>query len=512
MPAKQKVIVVIRDGWGYRKETEFNMISNTPTPNTDKLMSAYPNTLLKSSGESVGLPKGYQGNSEVGHMTIGSGRIIFQSLERINYAIESGEFFKNKAFVSAIENAKKNNSSLHLIGLLQEEGVHSHLDHLLGLLDMCDKNKLTNVKIHVITDGRDAPVTKSLDYLKKLTEKLSELKFGEIATINGRFYAMDRDCRWERTRQAYECIVEGKTKVDFTSAVDSIKQSHKENITDEFIVPRKVKGYAGVNENDSIIFFNFRTDRTRQLTQAIVEKNFAGNGFEGWKVTPLKVCYVGMTQFYTPMNALVAFPDQSLKNLLGEVVANAGLTQLRISETEKYAHVTFFFNGQIEQPFKGEDRVLVPSPKVATYDLKPEMSAYEVSDKLVDAINSEKYDLIVTNLVNGDMVGHTGNLDAITTAVKTVDACVGKISEAGIKHNYSLLIFADHGNAEDKTMASRTSHTKNDVPFILVSENPKLKKAKLLSGLGLQDIAPTVLAVLGIKKPEEMTGTSIIEN
>jgi len=511
MPTKEKVILVIRDGWGYRKETEFNMIANTPTPNTDKLMKNYPSTLLKCSGESVGLPKGYQGNSEVGHMTIGSGRILFQSLERINFAINSGEFFKNKAFVSAIENVQKNKSTLHLIGLIQEEGVHSHLDHLLALLELCKKNKVTNVKIHVITDGRDAPVTKSLEYLAKLNAKLSELEFGSIATVSGRFYAMDRDKRWERTRQAYECIVQGKTKTEFTNAVDSIKQSHKANITDEFIVPMKAKDYSGIKENDSIIFFNFRTDRTRQLTQAIVEKDFAGNGFEGWKVNPLKVCYVGMTQFYTPMNALVAFPDQSLKNLLGEVVSKEGLTQLRISETEKYAHVTFFFNGQIEQPFKGEDRILVQSPKVATYDLKPEMSAYEVTDKLVDAINSEKYNLIVTNLVNGDMIGHTGVLDAITKAVKTVDDCVGKISEAGLKHNYALLIFADHGNAEDKTMEWRTSHTKNEVPFILVSENSKLKKAKLKKGMGLQDISPTVLDVFGIKKPKEMTGVSIIE-
>jgi 2,3-bisphosphoglycerate-independent phosphoglycerate mutase len=502
---QKKVILVIRDGWGYRKDKQFNMITDTATPFTDALMKNYPNTLLKCSGESVGLPAGYQGNSEVGHMTIGSGRIIFQSLERINSAIKSKEFFKNKAFLEAVENAKKKNSTLHIIGLVQEEGVHSHLSHLLALLELCRQNNFKKVKIHAITDGRDAPVTKSLEYVKKLNDKIKEVGFGEIATVSGRFYAMDRDKRWERTRQAYDCIVEGKTAVEFSDAIQTIKESHSGNVTDEFIVPRKRKGYEGIKENDSIIFYNFRTDRTRQLTASIVE-----NKFDGWERKPLKVCFVAMTQFYSPMNALVAFPDQSLKNLLGEVIANAGLKQLRISETEKYAHVTFFFNGQIEQPFSGEERVLVSSPKVATYDLKPEMSAYEVTDKLVEAINSEKYSFLVTNLVNGDMVGHTGNLEAIHKAIKTVDECVGKIAKAGLARGYNLMIFADHGNAEDKTDAWRTSHTLNDVPFIMVSGDEKLGKSKLRSDAGLVDIAPTVLDVIGIKKPKEMTGESII--
>jgi len=506
MEKKNKVILVIRDGWGFNPKKENNFIASTPTPRTDELMKKYPNTLLKCSGESVGLPKGYQGNSEVGHMTIGSGRIIYQSLERINNSITQGEFFKNKAFLGAIENAKKHKSVLHLIGLIQEEGVHSHLNHLLALIDLCKKNNFSAVKIHAITDGRDASPTKSVEYIKKLEEKLKETKIGEIATISGRFYAMDRDKRWERTRQAYDCIVCADAGDEYDDAVASIRESHYARITDEFIVPRKKKNYSGVKENDSIIFFNFRTDRTRQLTQAIVEEKF-----EGWERKPLKVYYAAMTQFYSPMNAQVAFADQSLKNLLGEVISNANLKQLRISETEKYAHVTFFFNGQIEAPFLGEERILVQSPKVATYDLKPEMSAFEVADKLVEAINSEKYDLIVTNLVNGDMVGHTGKEEAIHKAIRAVDSCVGKIVDAGLEKNYTLMIFADHGNAEDKSVEFETSHTINDVPFILISGEEKLIKAKLKTGLGLKDVAPTVLDVLSIKKPAEMTGETIIK-
>ncbi len=502
---RKKVILVIRDGWGYRKEKKSNAIAETPTPNTDYLMKNYPTTLLKCSGESVGLPKGYQGNSEVGHMTIGSGRIIFQSLERINAAIKDKSFFKNSAFIEAINNAKKHKTSLHLIGLIQEEGVHSHLMHLFALLDLCKKEKFRDVKIHVITDGRDAPVTKSLEYVGKLVKKINKEGFGEIVSVQGRFFAMDRDKRWERTQNAYNCIALGKTEKEFVDVISAIKNSHHEKKTDEFIIPIKKRGYSCIKSDDSVIFFNFRTDRTRQLTKAIVEENF-----EGWQRRPLRVCYVAMTQFYSPMNALVAFPDQSLNNLLGEVIANAGLKQLRISETEKYAHVTFFFNGQKEEPNKNEDRILVPSPKVLTYDLKPEMSAYEVTEKLCDQIKTGKYDFIVVNLVNGDMVGHTGNVDAIRKAVKTVDDCVGKITEAGLQMNYNLLIFADHGNAEDQTKDWTTSHTTNPVPFILVSEDKKLKQAKLKKGKGLQDIAPTVLNIMGLSKPKEITGESII--
>ncbi|MFA5126076.1 MAG: 2,3-bisphosphoglycerate-independent phosphoglycerate mutase [archaeon] len=501
-----KVILVIRDGWGYRKESEKNAILESKTPVTNKLMKEYPNTLLHCSGRAVGLPEGYQGNSEVGHMTIGSGRIIYQSLAKIDVSIKDKSFFKNEAFLGAIRNAKNHNTVLHLIGLFQVEGVHSHLNHLLALLDLCKKEKFSNVKIHVITDGRDAPVNNSLKHVKTVEEKLKKIGFGEIVTVSGRFYAMDRDKRWERTRQAYDCIVKGETKIEFESALKTIKQSHSENITDEFVVPRKKNGYSGVSENDSIIFFNFRTDRPRQLTKAIVEEKF-----EGWVRKPLNVYYATMTQFYTPLNAHVAFVDVSLNNLLGKVIADAGKKQLRISETEKYAHVTFFFNGQQETPNKNEERILVPSPKVATYDLKPEMSAYEVTEKLVKEINDSKFDFIVVNLVNCDMVGHTGKMNSIHKAIEAVDECTGKIINAGLSRDYTILVFADHGNAEDKTAKWATSHTINPVPLILVSNDKKLRKSKLAKGKGLQDIAPTVLELMHIKKPVEMTGESIIQ-
>ena len=501
-----KVILVIRDGWGYRKESKRNAIVESKTPITNKLMKNYPNTLLHASGLAVGLPQGYQGNSEVGHMTIGSGRIIYQSLARIDASIKDKSFFKNEAFLGAINNAKKHNTALHLIGLIQVEGVHAHLNHLLALLDLCKKEKFENVKIHAITDGRDSPVHDSLKNIKTVENKLKEIGFGEIVTISGRFYSMDRDNRWERTRQAYDCVVKGETKIEFTNSIQAIKKSHADNVTDEFIVPEKKTGYFGIKENDSIIFFNFRTDRTRQLTKAIVEEKF-----EGWVRKPLKVFYTAMTQFYSPMNAKVAFTDISLDNLLGKVIADAGKKQLRISETEKYAHVTFFFNGQQENPNKNEERVLVPSPKVATYDLKPEMSVYEVTEKLVGEIKKSDKDFIVVNLVNGDMVGHTGIVDAIHKAVEAVDTCLGKIVEAGLENNYTLLIFADHGNAEDQTPQWATSHTLNEVPLILVSNDEKLKHAKLARGKGLADVAPTVLDLMHIKKPKEMTGRSIIE-
>ena len=497
-----KVILIIRDGWGYRKEREHNALFEVPTPNTDKLMNEYPNVLLKASGESVGLPDGYQGNSEVGHMTIGSGRIIFQSLAKINKSIRDKEFFKIPEFLEAINNCKEHNSKLHLIGLLQVEGVHAHRDHLFALLELCKQQDFNNVFVHVITDGRDAPVNDSLKHVEALNNKMHALGLGSIATISGRYYTMDRDKRWDRTKKAYDCIINADSET-FDDAITQIKKCHANNETDEFIIPRKHKDYDGVKENDSMIFFNFRTDRTRQFTQAVVEEQF-----DGWQRKPLNIFYVGMTQYYIPMNAKVAFKDESFKNLLGEIVSRHNIKQLRISETEKYAHVTFFFNGQIEQPNPGEDRILIPSPKFATYDLKPEMSVYEVTEKLVEEINKDKYEFIVTNLVNGDMVGHTGSIDAIHKAIIAVDDCLGKIIEAGLKNDYHILVFADHGNVEDQTDLWRTSHTINPVPFIFVSKD----HVKLKQGKGLQDIAPTVLDVFKIEKPEEMTGESIIDS
>jgi len=500
----KKVMLIIRDGWGYRKECKNNAICEQGATQTDKLMEEYPNTLIDASGEAVGLPPGYQGNSEVGHFTIGSGRINYQPMMKINKAIESGDFFKNEYFLGAIENCKKNNSKLHIIGLLQSEGVHAHENHLFALLELCSKEKFNDVCIHVVTDGRDAPVHDSLKHVKKLNDKIKETGVGKIVTLAGRYYVMDRDNRWDRTKKAYDCVVNAKGE-EFSDVIETLKKCHAKDETDEFIVPKRIGDYAGVKAKDSFIFFNFRTDRTRQLTKAIVEKKF-----DGWDRKPLDVYYVGMTQFYKPMNAHVAFEDKSISNLLGEVISKAGMKQLRISETEKYAHVTFFFNGQIEEPNKNEDRILIHSPKVATYDLQPEMSAYEVCSKLIQEILKDKYDFIVVNIVNGDLVGHTGVVDACHKAVVTVDDCVEKLVEAGLSKDYATLIFADHGNIEDQRPEWRTSHTINPVPIILVSDDSELKKCELKKGKGLQDVAPTVLSLLELEKPKEMTGESLI--
>ncbi len=497
------VILLIRDGWGYRQSCVDNAICTAPTPNTKRLMGQYPNVLLDAAGEAVGLPNGYQGNSEVGHMTIGSGRIMLQSMPRIDKSIETGEFERIVEFTEAVENCKKNKTTLHIMGLLQSEGVHAHEHHLHALLRLCKKKNFRNVKIHVFTDGRDAPVKDSIKHMEALEGVMLETGVGEVATVSGRYYAMDRNKGWDRTKKAYDCIVSGNTEIAYDDAIEHVRGCHGKGETDEFIVPSKRKGYGGVMENDSMIFFNFRTDRTRQLTQAIVEDKF-----DGWQRSPLKVYYVAMTQFYGPMNAHVAFKDIQLTNLLGEAVSKAGMKQLRISETEKYAHVTFFFNGQLERPYPGEERALIESPKVKTYDLKPEMSAYEVTERLVKEIRRDTYNLIVANLVNGDMVGHTGIATAIEKAVSSVDECVGKIVDAGLEKDYTLLIFADHGNAEDQTPEWRTSHTINPVPLIVVSKGAE--KLKLKNGMGLKDIAPTALRMMGLKKPREMDGKSII--
>lgn len=501
----RKIILVIRDGWGYRESREQNAIAEAETPNTDRLMREYPNVLIKTSGEAVGLPEGYQGNSEVGHMTIGSGRIIYQEMVRINKGIEDGSFYKIPEFNEAIEHSRRNKGRLHLIGLFQTEGVHSHLNHLLALLELCRRKNFADVCVHAVTDGRDAPVTDGLKHVKTVLDKLREIGFGEIVTLSGRYYTMDRDRRWERTKQAYDCIVNGESSEEFDDVTNKLNECYAKKETDEFIKPRKLRGYGGIRDGDSVVFWNFRTDRTRQLTQAIVEPDFSG-----FPRTPPRVFYVAMTQFYSPMNAKVAFKEHRIENLLGEVIAKKGLAQLRVSETEKYAHVTFFFNCQIEKPFAGEDRIMVNSPKVATYDLKPEMSANEVAERLVSEIQTGKYDFIAVNFVNCDMVGHTGIPEAIRKAVATVDGCVGKVVEAGLAKDYTLLVFADHGNAEDQTPEWRTSHTTNPVPLILVSKDKKLNKAKLKGGLGLSSIAPTVLKLMGIEKPKEMTGESLI--
>jgi 2,3-bisphosphoglycerate-independent phosphoglycerate mutase len=500
------VVVVIRDGWGYRKEQEFNATILGDNRFTEGLMKQYPNTLLDASGEAVGLPEGYQGNSEVGHMTIGAGRIFFQSLPRINKDIATGAFFRNGALLGAVENCKRNGTTLHVIGLLQKEGVHAHMDHCIAVLELCKREGLKDVALHVISDGRDSPVNSTIKNVIELKKQIDEKGVGRIATIEGRYYAMDRDKRWDRTKAAYDCIVEAKSDFVFEDPVICMEQCYASGETDEFIKPRKAVWYNGFGKNDSVIFYNFRTDRTRQLTMAIVEDEF-----DGWKRDPDDVYFVAMTEFYAPMNrrAHIAYPPEPVTNLLGDMISKNGLKQLRISETEKYAHVTFFFNGQVEKASPGEDRILVPSPKVATYDLKPEMSAYELGDRIVKEMGRGVYDVIITNFVNADMVGHTGVWDAILKAVKAVDDNVKKVVDETLRQEGVALILADHGCIEDKTENMRTSHTKSKVPFVLVSNDPMLKSVKLKDGRGLQDVAPTVLRLLNIEKPQEMTGESL---
>jgi 2,3-bisphosphoglycerate-independent phosphoglycerate mutase len=506
MPHKP-IVLLIRDGWGYRKEKELNATEFGENPYTKELMEKYPTTLLKAAGESVGLPDGYQGNSEVGHMTMGAGRIFFQSLPRINKDIANGGFFRNPALLGAIENCRKNNSTLHILGLLQVEGVHAHMDHCIALLQMCKRENFTNAVVHVISDGRDALPTGTINNVKTLEEKMKSIEIGRIATIGGRYYAMDRDKRWERTKKEYDCIVDGISDFTFEDPVKCFEECYSKNETDEFIVPRKAKWYDGMGKNDSLIFFNFRTDRTRQLTMAMIEERF-----EGWDRKPLDIYFAAMTEFYAPMDrrARIAYPNEPAVNLLGQVLAANGKRQLRISETEKYAHVTFFFNGQVEEPNFGEDRILIPSPKVASYDLKPEMSVYEVGDRIVKEIDRNIYDVIVVNYVNADMVGHTGVWESILKAIKAVDDNTKKVVDKTLEKDGVVMIYADHGCCEDKTEEFKTSHTTNLIPFILVSNDPKLSSAKLKPGKGLEDVAPTVLKLLDIPKPKEMTGESLI--
>jgi 2,3-bisphosphoglycerate-independent phosphoglycerate mutase len=506
---KKPVMLMVLDGWGLGEKYEGNAIEIANKPNFDKLIDTYPHTSLKASGLSVGLPEGQMGNSEVGHLNIGAGRVVYQELTHISKAIEDGDFFRIDEFLEAIENAKKNNSKLHIMGLLSDGGVHSHNTHLYALLKLAKENDLDRVYIHCFLDGRDTPPTSGEMYLKELQEKISEIGVGEIATISGRYYAMDRDKRWDRTKKAYDALTLG-VGIEAKSPIEAIENSYKEKITDEFVVPtvikREAKPIAAIDDGDSIIFFNFRPDRARQITRAIVDDEF--EGFEREK--KVSTYYVAMTQYdKTIENVHIAYKPQILENTLGEYISKCGLRQLRIAETEKYAHVTFFFNGGVEKPNENEDRVLIPSPKVATYDLKPEMSAFEVKDEVIKRINMDEYDLIVLNFANTDMVGHTGVLDAAIKAVETVDICIGEIVEEILKKDGKLIITADHGNAEEMIDIENnrhvTKHTTNDVPCIVIGEGD----VQLRNGI-LADIAPTLLYMLGLDIPEEMTGKSLI--
>lgn len=506
---KKPYALIIMDGFGENKREEGNAIFSAKTPNIDKYMSECPTSIVHASGMDVGLPDGQMGNSEVGHTNIGAGRVVYQELTRITKAIDEGTFFENEALMGAIENCKKHGSALHFMGLLSPGGVHSHQNHLYGLLELAKKNGISDVHVHGFLDGRDVPPSSAEQYIKELVEKEREIGVGDIASIMGRYYAMDRDNRWERVGKAYDAIVKGEGE-KAESAVEAIQKSYNDGVTDEFVVPCVIEkdgeAVGRVKENDSVIFFNFRPDRAREITRTIVDPDFDGFDREFFETY-----FVTMTQYDATMpNVNVAFKPESLTNTFGEFISKNGMTQLRIAETEKYAHVTFFFNGGVEQPYEGEDRALINSPKVATYDMQPEMSAIEVTDEVVSRIESGKYDVIILNFANCDMVGHTGVFDAAVKAVETVDTCVGRVVDAILKMGGEALITADHGNADQmvdyETGEAFTAHTTNVVPLILIGRNDvKLKNGRLA------DLAPTLIDMMGMEKPSEMTGESLLE-
>ena len=506
--SKKPVVLMVLDGYGLSDHKEGNAIAMANTPVMDKLMAECPFVKGAASGLAVGLPDGQMGNSEVGHMNIGAGRIIYQDLTRITKAIADGDFFKNKVLLSAIENCKKNDSDLHLWGLLSDGGVHSHIEHLYGLLELCKKENFDRVYVHAFLDGRDTPPASGKDYIEQLLAKMKEIGVGKIASLSGRYYAMDRDNRWERVGKAYDAMVYGEgNKAD--NAVDAIKASYAADVTDEFVVPTVIDENGKISANDSVIFFNFRPDRAREITRTLVDDDFTG--FER-RNGRFPLYYVCMTQYDATMpNVDVAFKPASLENTFGEYIAKKGLSQLRIAETEKYAHVTFFFNGGVEAPFENEDRALINSPKVATYDLQPEMSAYLVCDEVLKRIESDKYDAIILNYANCDMVGHTGVFDAAVAAVEAVDECVGKTVDAVLAKGGIALITADHGNA-DKMMEEDgspfTAHTTNLVPLIIAGAGNVL----IREGGVLADLSPTMLKLMGLEQPKEMTGKSIIKD
>ena len=504
---KQPLALIILDGFGCREETKGNAIAAARTPHLDHLMACCPHTRIGASGMDVGLPDGQMGNSEVGHTNIGAGRIVYQELTRITKSFDEGEALGNPALTAAMENARRPGQALHLMGLLADGGVHSHIRHLYGLMEMARRFAVERVYLHCFMDGRDVPPTSGIEFVAALQQKIKELGLGQIATVSGRYYAMDRDNRWERVKLAYDAIVNGECNKD-PDPVAVMQKSYDAGVTDEFIVPTVVTEGAGIKAGDSVIFFNFRPDRARELTRALVDPDFAG--FEREKgFFPLT--YICMTQYDATMpNVEVAYRPESLANTLGEYLSRLGKTQLRIAETEKYAHVTFFFNGGVEAPYEGEDRVLIPSPKVATYDLQPEMSAYAVTDEAGRRIESGRYDVIILNYANCDMVGHTGVFEAAVKAVEAVDTCLGRLLAALEKAGGRAFLTADHGNADqmaDENGAPFTAHTTNPVPFVAIG----FGDVKLRSGGRLADIAPTMLQAMGLPQPEEMTGRSLLE-
>ena len=509
--SKKPTVLMILDGYGLNDKHEANAVFEGKTPVMDKLMAEYPFVKGNASGMAVGLPEGQMGNSEVGHLNMGAGRIIYQELTKITKAIEDGDFFENQALLAACKNAKENNTALHMMGLVSDGGVHSHNGHIYGLLELAKRQGVEKVYVHCFLDGRDTPPASGKEYVEALEAKMKEIGIGEVASVSGRYYAMDRDNRWDRVERAYNALVKGEG-VQAESATAGIQASYDADKTDEFVEPMVIvkdgAPVATVKDGDSVIFFNFRPDRAREITRTFCDDNF--EGFDrGERVKTTFVCF---TEYdVTIQNKQVAFVKEEITNTFGEFLAAHNMTQARIAETEKYAHVTFFFNGGVEEPNKGEDRILVKSPKVATYDLKPEMSAYEVCDKLVDAIKSDKYDVIIINFANPDMVGHTGVEDAAIKAIEAVDECVGKAVDALKEVDGQMFICADHGNAEqliDETTGEPfTAHTTNPVPFILVNADPAYK---LREGGCLADIAPTLIELMGMEQPKEMTGKSLL--
>ena len=505
---KQTKLLVILDGWGYTQTQENNAIALANTPVWDRFNEEFPHSLIHTSGKNVGLPGEQMGNSEVGHLNLGAGRVVKQDFTRIQNEIENGDFFRNPILKSALEYAHDNHRAVHIMGLLSDGGVHSHDEHIHAMLDMANQYQCRDVYLHLFTDGRDCGQKSAKKYIQTLEDKINELGCGEIASITGRYYSMDRDNRWARVRCAYELISQGKGKFLAKTPIDAIDMAYERGETDEFIQSTVIKAPIAVEADDVVVFMNYRADRARQLTQAFTDENFQGFS-RGTRTAKHFIC---LTEYKKDFNLPVAYPSAKLNNVLGKYLSNLGMTQLRIAETEKYAHVTFFLNGGIERPFNGEDRILIPSPDVATYDLKPEMSAFELTDELVRNVENQKYDLIICNFANTDMVGHSGKLEAAIKAVEAVDACLGIVYQAVKGIGGEMLITADHGNAEQminpNTGKVHTAHTNNPVPLIFVSDRAA-EIAEPEVG-ALSDIAPTLLSMMGIKKPSEMTGNSLI--
>ena len=513
MPARiRPVVLLILDGWGYSEKTSYNAIHAANTPTWDRLWAQYPHTLISTSGAEVGLPADQMGNSEVGHLNLGAGRVVYQEFTRVSRSIKTGSFFKNQTLTNAVDQAIDNDKAIHILGLLSPGGVHSHECHIHAMLKLAVERGARRVYIHAFLDGRDTPPKSAAESLRKLDEEIRQIGGGRLASIIGRYYAMDRDHRWPRIQAAYDLITQGKAEFQAPDGRTALEQAYGRGETDEFVQATAIVPAGGqpvqMEDGDVLIFMNYRSDRARQITRPFIEDDFDGFTRE---VRPRLGAFVSLTEYNKEFDIPVAFPPERLNNVFGAYISGLGLRQLRIAETEKYAHVTFFFNGGEETPFEGEDRTLIPSPNVATYDLKPEMSAFELTDRLVEAITSEQYDSIVCNYANPDMVGHTGNFEAATRAIEALDQCLARVHEAVRQAGGEMLITADHGNAEqmrsESTGQAHTAHTSNPVPFIYVGERP----ARMIDHGALSDVAPTMLRMMGLDIPQEMNGHPLVE-